>query len=104
MSGPDPERPWWEVHALGALLIALALALLGLMAWNSRLVDDDGGPPPTEAAAPPDLAPFAAPFREGVDALEQGDADRAVGILSSFSFGDRPVEQYRLFYLARAND
>lgn len=104
MSVPDRERSSSESWALAATLMALALALLGLMAWESRRLSLNGGPPSMTAEPPPELAPFAAAFREGVDALGAARPERAIELLSSFSFGERPVEQYRLYYLARANE
>ncbi|HEY0787248.1 MAG TPA: hypothetical protein VGE86_01300, partial [Thermoanaerobaculia bacterium] len=94
--------------ALRALLIvALALLLggvLALLTWQERtrpvaVVERDE----PEPEPPPDLEKFAETFRQGVAAVEAGFGPRAVDLLSSFSFGARPVEQYRLYFLANAH-
>ena len=53
---------------------------------------------------PPDLAKYRAAYAAGVAALEKKDAAEAVKQLGSFSFGTRAVEQYRLYYLAKAHE
>jgi soluble lytic murein transglycosylase-like protein len=52
--------------------------------------------------APPDLAKLRDRYTEGVDALARGDGHEAIRHLSSFTFGGRAVEQYRLYLLANA--
>jgi soluble lytic murein transglycosylase-like protein len=50
--------------------------------------------------APPDLAKLRDVYTAGVDALQRGDGPEAVKHFSSFRFGSRAVEQYRLYLLA----
>src|SRR5436309_1135400 len=50
--------------------------------------------------APPDLAKLRDVYTAGADALQRGDGPDAVKHLSSFRFGTRAVEQYRLYLLA----
>lgn len=72
------------------------------MRWQERerpAATQRGAPEPE---APPELAKFATPFQQGVAAVEEGSGETAVELLSSFSFGPRPVEQYRLYFLANA--
>src|SRR6185369_753714 len=50
--------------------------------------------------APPDLAKLRDTYAAGLDALQRGDGTDAVKHFSSFRFGSRAVEQYRLYLLA----
>ncbi|MGH9456267.1 MAG: transglycosylase SLT domain-containing protein [Thermoanaerobaculia bacterium] len=84
-----------------AAAVAFLGALLALFAWQYRAPRAERMRP-IEPAAPPELAKFGETFRAGVRALERKEADEAIARLSSFSLGDRPVEQYRLYYLAQA--
>ncbi len=52
--------------------------------------------------APSDLAQLRGAFHYGLDALRRGAGNDAVRYLSSFNFGHRAVEQYRLYFLANA--
>ncbi|HUP64926.1 MAG TPA: transglycosylase SLT domain-containing protein [Thermoanaerobaculia bacterium] len=85
---------------LPVTLAALCLAFLALMFWRPDFEGDDLAH--TAVQPPPDLAPFAEPFSRGVDAALNGRDEDAYRALSSFTFGDRPVEAYRLYYLATA--
>lgn len=55
---------------------------------------------PAKAAAPPDLQKLRDAYAAGRAALERKDGADAVKHLSAFDFGDRAVEEYRLYYLA----
>jgi soluble lytic murein transglycosylase-like protein len=57
---------------------------------------------PAVPEAPPDLAKLRPSFDAGLDAIRRGDGAEAVSQLSSFTFGTRAVDQYRLYYLANA--
>ena len=63
-----------------------------------------GGAVASDAAAkeeaPPDLQKLREPYAAGVAALARDDGAAAVRHFSSFNFGPRPVEEYRLYYLA----
>jgi soluble lytic murein transglycosylase-like protein/TolA-binding protein len=52
--------------------------------------------------APPDLEKLRPLFVAGLDALKRGDGAAAVRHFSSFKFGGRAVEEYRLFFLGNA--
>ncbi len=52
--------------------------------------------------APPDLQKLRPAFDAGLEALRRGDGAGAVTQFSSFTFGKRAVDQYRLYYLANA--
>ena len=52
--------------------------------------------------APPDLQKLRDSYNAGVKALREKKAAEAIQHLSSFTFGPRAVEEYRLYYLASA--
>ncbi len=102
------ERGQGHPTARRALLIAALVLLLGgvlaLMEWQDRAHPEAAVQrEEPEPEAPPELAKFAERFQEGVAAVEEGSGPRGVELLSSFSFGPRPVEQYRLYFLANAH-
>jgi soluble lytic murein transglycosylase-like protein len=57
---------------------------------------------PAVPEAPPDLQKLRPAFDAGLEALRRGDGADAVKQFSSFTFGKRVVDQYRLYYLANA--
>jgi len=57
---------------------------------------------PAAAPAPPELARHREQFMAGVQALERKTPVEAELHLGAFSFGSRPVEEYRLYHLSRA--
>jgi soluble lytic murein transglycosylase-like protein len=57
---------------------------------------------PAVPEAPPDLEKLRPAFNAGLDALRRGDGAEAVRQFSSFTFGRRAVDEYRLYYLANA--
>jgi len=57
---------------------------------------------PSKAEAPPDLEKLRDAYAAGRAALERKDGADAVKHLSSFTFGPRAVEEYRLYYLSNA--
>jgi soluble lytic murein transglycosylase-like protein len=64
--------------------------------------DDDSNGAPLPPQAPPDLQKLRPAYTAGVQALQNDDGQEAVRQLSSFTFGSRAVEEYRLYYLANA--
>src|SRR5258708_39602847 len=96
-------RRGWVIAGI-ALTVVVPLLVAGI--WLLRR----GGPPPREAyvppkpEAPPDLAELRPSFIAGLEALHHKDGPAAVKEFDSFTFGGRAVEEYRLFYLARANE
>jgi soluble lytic murein transglycosylase-like protein len=90
---------------LVALVAAVVLIVAVVAAWQFRSrSNQELALPGAEPVAPPELAVHAEAFREGIEALEKGEASRSAQLLSSFSFEPRPIEQYRLFYLAGARE
>ncbi len=53
--------------------------------------------------APRDLQKLREPFASGIEALARNDGADAVRHFSSFDFGSRPVEEYRLYYLGNGH-
>src|SRR5688572_29098152 len=72
------------------------------MRGGAPLPDDEGNGAPREPQAPPDLQKLRGVYTAGVQALQRDDGAEAVRQLSSFTFGPRAVEEYRLYYLANA--
>lgn len=65
---------------------------------------EDSDAPQGKAQAPPDLQKLREAYTAGVQALQRDDGAEAVRQLSSFDFGSRAVEEYRLYYLANAQE
>ncbi len=90
------------------MVLVVVLAVLGAATFyltRGRVTagDDEGGPP-EKPQAPLDLQKVRAVYAAGVEALQHDDGAEAVRQLSSFSFGSRAVEEYRLYYLANAHE
>jgi soluble lytic murein transglycosylase-like protein len=100
---PRKSRRKWRVIA-AAIPIAIGLALAGV--YLVRRAEER---PRGEALArpkpeaPPDLEKLRNSYTAGLDALQRGDGGEAIRYLSSFNFGPREVEEYRLYYLATAH-
>ncbi len=90
------RRRWIISISAAVVVVAVAAVLLFVVPSLHR-------PPPRPIPeAPPDLAKLRGAFQNGLDALRRGDGNDAVRWLSSFNFGHRAVEQYRLYFLANA--
>jgi soluble lytic murein transglycosylase-like protein len=100
------------LHRLGRkwLLISVALLVIGSIVATTLLLVTGRRSAATDATArsaeqpeaPPDLIKLREPYAAGVNALAQGDGAAAVRHLTSFDFGNRRVEEYRLRHLAAA--
>ena len=92
-----------------AALIAILLLLGGIVAFVVMRREEPvtaASEEPDAASkeeAPPDLQKLREPFAAGLAALARDDGADAVKHLSSFDFGPRPVEEYRLYYLANGH-
>jgi soluble lytic murein transglycosylase-like protein len=89
----------WVLVAAGVLLTA-ALIAGAIYSWRFGLRRQET----TVAAkpeAPPDLEKLRDQFGAGVEAIQRKDGAAAVKHLSSFTFGPRAVEEYRLYDLAQ---
>jgi len=95
---------------LVAVLVVLVIAGLGTATYlyltrdRVLVAGDDEATAPEKPQAPPDLQKLRAAYIAGVQALQKDDGAEAVRQLSSFDFGSRAVEEYRLYYLANAHE
>jgi soluble lytic murein transglycosylase-like protein len=94
------RRKWILLAAGLPVVIGLLIAggYLLLRAEKQRAEIDE----PAKPEAPPDLEKLREPFISGIQAVQRGDGRDAIRHLSSFDFGPRVVEEYRLYYLSRA--
>jgi soluble lytic murein transglycosylase-like protein len=88
------------------VIAVIALFLIGGGIATFYLLREQGEKEERQAAtlqkteAPPDLEKLRGAYAAGLDAIHRGDGNEAVKQLSSFTFGKRAVEDYRLYYLA----
>ncbi|MEA2568549.1 MAG: soluble lytic murein transglycosylase [Acidobacteriota bacterium] len=92
--------------ALAVLIpVAIGLVIIGGYFYTHR---EPAAPRETTARpkpeAPPDLENLRASFMAGVDAVNRRDGSEGVKQLAGFTFKQRAVEEYRLWYLARAHE
>ena len=93
------RRGW--VIAVVAVLIPVLL-FVGVALLRPRWGRNREFVVPAKPEAPPDLKKLRPAFDAGLDAVRRGDGAEAAKQLSSFSFGPRAVDDYRLYYLASA--
>jgi soluble lytic murein transglycosylase-like protein len=95
------SRRRWVVTVVVVLVPVMAvITLLFLLRPHLGLNREFVVPPVPQA--PPDLEKLRPTFDAGLNALRRGDGAEAVMQFSSFTFGRRTVDQYRLYYLANA--
>lgn len=91
---------------MAAVVVVVLIAGIVLFTFRDRLTTDvaDHDEPdiPAKPEAPPDLEKLREAYAAGTAALARDDGADAVKHLSSFTFGTRAVEEYRLYYLANA--
>lgn len=99
---------WFRKHWI-LLTVVSVLVIAGLVVLTMRdqilgtaAVSDEEDLPPPKQAAPPDLQKLREPYGAGLAALGKDDGAEAVKQFSSFDFGPRAVEEYRLYHLAKA--
>jgi soluble lytic murein transglycosylase-like protein len=92
------RRKW--VVAVVTIPVIAAIVVLTVLYYSSAEQRRAEGPPPAKPEAPPDLEKLRENYTSGVDAILRNDPAAAVRYLSSFTFGPRAVEEYRLYYLA----
>jgi soluble lytic murein transglycosylase len=101
------SRSRWRAIAISAVAVAVLIGLT-LFFSRGRSITPAGEEPiadvSAKAEAPPDLQKLSEKYIAGTKALEEKNAAEAVRHLSSFDFGPRAVEEYRLYYLANAYD
>lgn len=90
------RRKWLVV----AIAIPVIAAIVLVTVWVRRPAAHPELMLPPKPEAPPDLEKLRDKFTAGVNAIHRNDGPDAVRHFSSFSFGPRAVEEYRLYYLA----
>jgi soluble lytic murein transglycosylase-like protein len=86
-----------------SLSVIAVVTVLGIWrAWQHRPRQRVEGRAPVKPEAPPDLAKLRDRFVAALDAIHRNDGATAAQTLGSFDFGTRAVEEYRLYYLAKA--
>ncbi len=92
-------RKRWLIRSIASVI---AIALLAFAAWKFLPLRGTRQEARVKAKpeAPPDLARLRDAYTAGLDALQRGDGADAVKRFSSFHFGSRAVEEYRLYLLA----
>lgn len=95
------HRGW--VFAVLAAIVPVAAVLILLFVPLPFVATREETAPPPKPEAPPDLEKLRPAFVAGFNALAAKDGVTAAKELSSFSFGVRAVEEYRLYLLALAH-
>jgi len=97
-------RRKWLFLALVVLVLIAGIVLFTFVQRTTREADEETTiERAAELEAPPDLQKLRGTFAAGVEALQRNDGAEAVRHFSSFTFGRRVVEEYRLYYLANGH-
>jgi soluble lytic murein transglycosylase-like protein len=96
------RRRWLAVTLALIVIGALGVSVLYLRDADSSAPAQNEPDAIAKEEAPPDLQKLREPYAAGRAALERKDGAEAVKQLSSFDFGPRRVEEYRLYQLAQA--
>lgn len=86
-----------------AIVVALGLIAIVVYYFVPLPMTHREKPVIAKPEAPPDLAKLRDTYSAGLEALQRGDGPDAVKHFSSFRFGSRAVEQYRLYLLANGH-
>lgn len=93
------RRGW--VIAVAAVLVSVLAVFIVLRTRESR-EEHREFVVPAKPEAPPDLEKLRPKFAAGLEAIHRHDGVEAVRQLSTFHFGKRAVDEYRMYYLANA--
>src|SRR3977135_2730347 len=93
-------RRGWVIAVVAVLVPVMALITV-LFVWPHRARNLESVVP-EKPEAPPDLEKLRPTFDAGLEAMRRGDGAEAARQFSSFTFGKRAVDEYRLYYLANA--
>src|SRR5437016_9706045 len=95
-------RRRWIAVAI-SVPIVIGLLIVGVRRFSRRYRNQPSeARAPQKPEAPPDLAKLRDQFTSALDALHKDDGATAAKKLASFHFGARAVEEYRIYYLAKA--
>ena len=95
-------RRRWIAVAI-SVPIVIGLLIVGVRRFSPRYRNQPSeARAPQKPEAPPDLAKLRDQFTSALDALHKDDGATAAKKLASFHFGARAVEEYRIYYLAKA--
>src|SRR4029078_12308174 len=89
-------RRRWLLLTIGTLVVAGLIAITAYYKLIPGAGHDEAHLPP-KPEAPPDLQKSRDTFVSGMQALQRDDGADAVKHFSSFTFGSRAVEEYRLY-------
>src|SRR5204863_1899071 len=90
----------WLLAVTAALIPSVVAVTVYVIVQRGGMHRESALPPKPEA--PPDLEKLRPQFTSGLEALQRGDGPRALHFFSSFNFGKRMVEEYRLYFLANS--
>jgi soluble lytic murein transglycosylase-like protein len=97
-------RRRWLAAVIAILLLFGGIVTFFVMRRGETVTGEQVEPDAaSKEEAPPDLQKLREPFAAGIAALGRDDGADAVKHFSSFDFGPRPVEEYRLYYLANGH-
>lgn len=97
-------RGKWRLVAVVVVVLAalIGTTLLFTRGGRETASEEEAAEVLAKQEAPPDLQKLREPYLAGVEAVKEKKAAEAIKHLSSFHFGPRAVEEYRLYYLATA--
>src|SRR5512138_1448867 len=95
------SRRAWLIGSVAVVAIVAGIVLLALYVSHRRA--ERAAEEAEAPEAPPDLEKLRDNFVAGLEALQRNDGAGAVRHFSSFDFGSRAVEQYRLYFLANGH-
>jgi soluble lytic murein transglycosylase-like protein len=97
------RRRWFLITV--SLLIVVVLGVLSFFYfYRPPKAPHEEPDEAAKAEAPPDLQKLQDRYAAGLASIDRDDGADAVRHLTSFTFGRRAVEEYRLYYLANAHE
>lgn len=94
------RRRWLAIAVVLITIAGLAISVVFLRRGGLLPLEEEKARASPAAEAPPDLQKLRDVYQAGVEALQRNDGADAVRHFNSFNFGERAVEEYRLYYLA----
>src|SRR5437899_12840229 len=94
------HRGW--ITAIAVALIPVAIALWAIAIWKAARSRKHEISVAAQPQAPPDIERVLPMFTAALDALQHGNGPEAARRFGAFTFGNRTVEEYRLYLLSQA--